>query len=214
MPKFVSGKAKRKPQSQLSAERYQYLGLDEAEPNLGDPLSAESLAESIPGGQQYQIVSIAGYPGERYWIPTGGGLIPGSITVLEENSIVPPNGVSSITQLNFVGNAITVEGFTDYSSNPSGQPGVIATVTVAPTGNNNEIIFVDSGDFGTSADLTFNKDTGELKYNIPKWAKFKVDFKNPGVSGAVKSNIAEEFRGIRYFKTKAAAKNAVQRKKK
>ena len=56
-------------------------------------------------------------------------------------------------------------------------------------------------------------DTGELKYNIPKWAKFKVDFKNPGVSGAVESSIAEEFRGIRYFKTKAAAKNAVQRKK-
>ena len=57
------------------------------------------------------------------------------------------------------------------------------------------------------------KDTGELKYNIPKWAKFKVDFKNPGVSGAIESSIAEEFRGIRYFKTKAAAKNAVQRKK-
>ena len=57
-------------------------------------------------------------------------------------------------------------------------------------------------------------DTGELKYNIPKWAKFKVDFKNPGVSGAVESNIAEEFRGIRYFRTKAAAKNAVQRKRK
>ena len=63
MPKFVSGKSKRKPQDQLSVERYQYLGLDEAEPNLGDPLSAESLAESIPGGQQYQIVSVAGHPG-------------------------------------------------------------------------------------------------------------------------------------------------------
>ena len=55
-------------------------------------------------------------------------------------------------------------------------------------------------------------DTGELKYNIPKWAKFKVDFKNPGVSGAVVSNIAEEFRGIRYFKTKAAAEKAVEKK--
>jgi len=58
------------------------------------------------------------------------------------------------------------------------------------------------------------KDTGELKYNIPKWAKFKVDFKNPGVSGAIESSIAEEFRGIRYFKTKAAAEKAVEKKNK
>ena len=56
------------------------------------------------------------------------------------------------------------------------------------------------------------KDTGELKYNIPKWAKFKVDFKNPGVSGAIESSIAEEFRGIRYFKTKAAAEKAIEKK--
>lgn len=57
------------------------------------------------------------------------------------------------------------------------------------------------------------KDTGELKYNIPKWAKFKVDFKNPNVSGAVVSNISEKFRGIQYYRTKEAAKKAVAQKK-
>ena len=60
------------------------------------------------------------------------------------------------------------------------------------------------------------KDTGKLKYNIPKDAKFKVDFKNPGPrpSGAVVSNIPEKFRGIQYFKTKKDAEAAVAERKK
>ena len=56
------------------------------------------------------------------------------------------------------------------------------------------------------------KDTGKLKYNIPKWAKFKVDYKNPDVSGAAVSNIPEKFRGIQYYRTKEAAKKAVAKK--
>jgi len=58
------------------------------------------------------------------------------------------------------------------------------------------------------------KDTGKLKYNIPKDAKFKVDFKNPGVSGADVSNIPEKFRGIQYYKTKKQAEKAVAERKK
>ena len=38
MPKYLSGRAKRVPQDRLSEDRYQYLGLDQAEPNLSDPL--------------------------------------------------------------------------------------------------------------------------------------------------------------------------------
>ena len=38
MPKYLSGRQKRRPQDQLSDDRYQYLGLDQAEPNLSDPL--------------------------------------------------------------------------------------------------------------------------------------------------------------------------------
>jgi len=58
------------------------------------------------------------------------------------------------------------------------------------------------------------KDTGELKYNIPKNAKFKVDFKNPGVSGAKVSDIPEKFRGVQYYPTKEAAEKAVAERKK
>ena len=37
MPKYLSGRVKRTPQGSLTTDRYQYLGLDQAEPNLGDP---------------------------------------------------------------------------------------------------------------------------------------------------------------------------------
>ena len=56
--------------------------------------------------------------------------------------------------------------------------------------------------------------TGASKFNIPKDAKFKVDFKNTGANFADVSNIPEEFRGVQYFKTKAAAEEAVAKRKK
>ena len=72
MPKYLSGRAKRVPQDQLSEDRYQYLGLDQAEPNLSDPL----VSPSVPSGAQYQLVAVPAYPGKRYWVPVGGGLVP------------------------------------------------------------------------------------------------------------------------------------------
>ena len=62
--------------------------------------------------------------------------------------------------------------------------------------------------------ITRLKDSNELKYNIPIWAKFKVDFKNPDASGAVESSIPEKFRGIQYYKTKESARKAVAQRKK
>ena len=65
MPKYLSGRAKRVPQDQLSEDRYQYLGLEQAEPNLSDPL----VSPSVPSGAQYQLVAVPAYPGKRYWVP-------------------------------------------------------------------------------------------------------------------------------------------------
>ena len=61
MPKYLSGRAKRVPQDQLSEDRYQYLGLEQAEPNLSDPL----VSPSAPTGAQYQLVAVPGFPGKR-----------------------------------------------------------------------------------------------------------------------------------------------------
>ena len=37
MPKYLSGRVKQVPQGALSTNRYQYLGLDQAEPNSSNP---------------------------------------------------------------------------------------------------------------------------------------------------------------------------------
>ena len=123
MPKYLSGRAKRVPQDQLSEDRYQYLGLEQAEPNLSDPL----VSPSVPSGAQYQLVAVPAYPGKRYWVPVGGGLVPGAITIFDEDS--PVSSSSSITQLNFVGAAVTANVSVQ---SPSGHPGIAATVTVIP----------------------------------------------------------------------------------
>ena len=150
MPKYLSGRAKRTPQNRLTDDRYQYLGLEQAEPNIGDPPTA-SGTPGIPAGTQYQMVSVLSNPGERYWVPVGGGLIPGAISVYDEGSLV--GSVSSITQLNFVGNAIEANAVA---------LGIAATITVSPPGNNGNVLYKDSGDFATSSNLIFNGTVGIL----------------------------------------------------
>ena len=155
MAKYLSGRVQRIPQSGLTSDRYSYLSLDQAEPNLGDPAVP---GVTLPAGVQYQMVSVLNHPGERYWIPVGGGLIPGSISVYNEGFLVPPGGVSSITQLNFVGAAISASGYLDSYGNP----GTISTITVFAPGNNKELIFNSNNEFSSSVDLTYDTNTGIL----------------------------------------------------
>ena len=158
MPKYLSGRVKRTPQGALTTDRYLYLGLDQAGPNLGDPPELDA----IPSGTKYQIVSLIDRPGERFWQEVGGGLIPGTITVRDEGLVVPrtnanPNlGISSITDINFVGAAVTVVGFIK----PDGDAGTAVTVTISPPGDNHGIIFNNDGEFDTSPFLTFDNSVG------------------------------------------------------
>ena len=149
MPKYFSGRVKRTPQSGLTSDRYQYLGLDQAEPNLGDPPEVDN----IPPGQQYQIVSIPTHPGERFWKQVGGGVVPGAITVREEGSILPnTSGISSITDLNIKGNILTAVGTLDSDGNP----GTGVTITAAPVGNDHEVLFNNNGEFGAASGLSYD----------------------------------------------------------
>ena len=122
MPKYISGRSKT-PQSALSADRYRYLSVGDAEPNLGDTPSIQG-SPNLPAGQQYIVVSFIDRPGERFWIPNQGGIIPGSLSVFEEGTLV--GGLSSTTQLDFRGNAITATGVGGTN------PGIAVTVTVVP----------------------------------------------------------------------------------
>jgi len=153
MPKYLSGRVKRTPQGFLSTDRYQYLGLEQAEPNLGDP--ANPLPD-VPTGQQFQIVTLRERPGERFWIPLTGGVQPAGITVRDEGSVIPNgSGINSISDVNFKGSAVNVTGFLD----DNGDPGTAVTVTISPPGNDNEILFNDNGDFATSSIFSFDNST-------------------------------------------------------
>ena len=147
MSKYISGRYKKTPQSALSEDRYRYLSVGDAEPNLGDTPSVFG-SPNLPPGQQYQIVGFLDRPGERFWIPNQGGIIPGSISVFDEGTLV--GGLSSTTQLDFQGNAIVAEGI------QTPQPGVAVTITIAPPGDNNSVLFKNNDDFATDSRFTFD----------------------------------------------------------
>lgn len=164
MPKYLSGRAKRVPQDQLSDDRYQYLALDQAEPNLADPITGPT----VPSGSQYQLVAVPGFPGKRYWVPVGGGLVPGAITIFDEGTIVSAS--SSITQLNFVGAAVTANVSVQ---SPSGFPGIAATITVNPVS-----ITDNPPSNARNGELWWESDTGDLyvyyeDVNSAQWGNYK-----------------------------------------
>ena len=165
MPKYISGKVKVSPQDKLSPYRNRYLELGDAEPNFGNPATLGIInggsSAGIPAGTRYQSITVHGdTTGNRYWIPVGGGVIPGSISVFEEGVIV--GTANSISQLNFVGNIITAIA----EEAIGGNPGNIATVSIRPTTRDKEILFskdpIGNGntDFSGSSDFTFNYNTG------------------------------------------------------
>ena len=154
MPKYISGRVKRTPQSALTDDRYQYLGLEQTEPNLGDPTGT---LPSVPVGQQYQIVSLVNHPGERYWVTKSGGIIPGAISLYDEGSLV--GTADSISQVDFRGNAVSAIA-TPYVEGVS--TGVAGTITVKPPGNNGSVLFKEANDFATSSNLVFNTNVGIL----------------------------------------------------
>lgn len=113
MGKLRSGRVKRTPVSGVTSDRYQFLGLEQAEPSIGDPLVGPSSVGSnpIPVGQVYQVVSVSNSEGKRYWTPlVGFGTTVGVISVYE-NGVLPggSNKFQTIHGLNFVGTGVTIE---------------------------------------------------------------------------------------------------------
>ena len=152
MAKYLSGRVKRTGQAFLSTDRYQFLGLEQAEPNLADP-PAGGTSPNIPVGQRSQIISVQGFPGERFWVPVEGGIIPGSVSVFEEGVLV--GGLSSTTQLDFKGNIITAIGNRTGLSNP----GVAVTLSVDPPGTDGQLLFNKNGDFGGATLFNYDDST-------------------------------------------------------
>jgi len=78
-----SKRVKKLARTGITSDRYQFLGLNQAEPDLGDPLVGVSsiVNKPIPAGDQYMVAAVDGYAGERYWIratETQGAVIQGT----------------------------------------------------------------------------------------------------------------------------------------
>ena len=141
MAKYGSGSKKVTPNVGLRTNRYQYLALEDAEPNLG--FTTEKV---LPiKDNYYQLVSFdGGTVYDRYWQVAPAGIITG-ISVFDEGGIVGTG--NSINKLDFRGNIITAT---------ANNFGTISTITVAPPGNDTQLIYNSGGNFAASANLTFS----------------------------------------------------------
>jgi hypothetical protein len=77
MAQYNSGRKKRFGQTEITTDRYDYLGLEQAEPDLGDPKVGvgSTGANPKPAGQTFILAAVSGYEGKRYWAPiTGDGI--------------------------------------------------------------------------------------------------------------------------------------------
>jgi len=160
---FLSKRVKKKSQTGLTTDRYEFLGLDQAEPDLGDPLVGLSSIGANPapiGGSKYVLVAAGGNTGKRYWVDTSNlsstGLIPGSFTVFNNNQQV--GAANSFNKFNFVGTGVTVDS---VSSDPNLQTG-IATVRITVTdlvgpGNVNSIPYkASNGNLAGATDFVYS----------------------------------------------------------
>ncbi len=163
-PEFLSKRVKKIGQSGLSTTRYQYLSLDQAEPDLGDPVVGPSSigAKNYPPGQDAFLLAAFPDPlGEpnRFWVPPsslsglGLGLIPGAFTVRDEGNLV--GAANSFNTINFVGVGVTVDPVSVAGTQQTG----IATIriTYPGFGNVNEFQYhTSSGVLGGSTGIVFN----------------------------------------------------------
>jgi len=149
--KHISGRRKLVPFAGLTTGRYRQLRVTEGEPSLGFVTE-----KTLPlAGNYYQLVTYGdGDITERYWQVAPAGIITG-ISIFRNNGIVGTG--NSINKLNFLGVAITATAV-DF--------GTISTITVAPPGNDTEILFKEAGDFATSSAFTFNDSTDDFIVGI------------------------------------------------
>ena len=68
--KYNSGRVKKFGQTGITSDRYEFLGLEQAEPYLGDPIVGVSSigVNPIPDGDQYVLMAVDGQVGRRYWV--------------------------------------------------------------------------------------------------------------------------------------------------
>ena len=165
-PGFLSKRVKKIDQSGITSDRYEFLGLDQAEPDLGDPIIGVSSVGANPfTGNVADLYFVASNgSGKRYWtkqtdVIAGGTVTPGSITVRDEGVVV--GSVNQITDINFVGSGVTVKNPATWVGAGSSSVDIQIVVTdVVGAGNSGNIQFRGTNGLlqGTN-DLSYNTST-------------------------------------------------------
>jgi hypothetical protein len=172
MSKLVSRRVKKTPQTGITSDRYQFLGLDQAEPDLGDPIIGPSSTGANPYTgditESYVLISDNSSGGKRYWtkqtnIIAGGIIQPGNITVRDEGNII--GSVNQINDINFIGSGVTVSNPASWSGSGSNSVDIQISVfdVVIPSGQAGSVGFRDSNSFLQGAStFIFNPINGNV----------------------------------------------------
>lgn len=172
VPEFQSKRVKKRSKDNLSQDRYKYLSLDQAEPDLGDPLVGPSSVGAKPFPNVGQAFILASFSGtgldtNRYWVPPssltglGLGLVPGAMTIQDEGSLV--GAANSFTVLNFVGDGIAVDPVSFAATEQTG----IATIRMTSPGYGNIGEFqykASNGLLGGVSDFRYNPTSGNVGF--------------------------------------------------
>lgn len=153
LPEFQSKRVKKRSKLDLNDDRYKYLSLDQAEPDLGDPLVGPSSIGAKPfpdTGQAYILASFSntGIDTNRFWVPPssltglGLGLVPGAVTIRDEGSLV--GAANSFTVLNFIGAGVSIDPVGVAATEQTG----IATIRINSAAEGSEGQFQYKGSDG------------------------------------------------------------------
>jgi hypothetical protein len=135
-PSFLSKRVKRRDPSGITSDRYEFLGLDQAEPDLGDPIVGPSSIGTNPYtgdlSNLYVLVADSTGSGSRYWtkqtdIISGGIVSPGAVTIRDEGVII--GSANQISDINFIGSGVTITSPASWVGAGSSSVDISITVT-------------------------------------------------------------------------------------
>jgi hypothetical protein len=140
--KLLSGRVKKVPSANADSNRYDWLNLQNAEPDLGVPTSNGSFFTS-------------GIDGTRFWSDT--------ITVSGNTATINNLTVSNVSNLGNVANVKIFGGNINQVLTTDGLGNLSwSSIASEPGGNSTQIQFNDNGVFGGSDKFTFDKNTGNV----------------------------------------------------
>ena len=65
MSRLLTGRVVKTPNNAVPADRYQFLGLTDAEPNLGNPTGSDGVLASTVEGYRYWTSQVTGPTGQQ-----------------------------------------------------------------------------------------------------------------------------------------------------